>query len=109
MRRALIPVSAPPGRCAGVPGRGADAVWGPIALRAEIARAEEELKEQGANSWYSAKERAQHAAEDGKMRASEMASEMRNIAEEIVREAAKTATKKARGNKKSSSTTKNDD
>ena len=38
-----------------------------------------------------------------------MASEMRNKAEEIVREAAKTATKKARGNKKSSSTTKNDD
>ena len=33
-----------------------------------------ELKEQGANSWYSAKEKAQHAAEDGKIRAAEIAS-----------------------------------
>ena len=33
----------PPPRCAGVPGKGADVVWGPMALRAEIARAEQAL------------------------------------------------------------------
>ena len=33
--------------------------------RHQIRQKGVELKEQGANSWYSAKERAQHAAEDG--------------------------------------------